>query len=213
MKREQNSFKGKRKKGTLTKGALVSSQKTQRLLEQSPKRGETCQRMELDKFSAAKDPRTRHLACIFSSAVTAPAVSSSVGTCRTLPGSQKPEPFVSPELPRSHRPASYLFCPTIIDGVILLFSSQLSFVMCTRPCNNYMWFFLFNYAGIVSSSGFLTTDPFCKRFQVNYFISREYWIQKNAAPCHFFPFLKSSLLTPSWTWPCPCIRGFSGTDR
>ena len=108
--------------------------------------------------------------------------------------------------------ASTLFCPTIIDGAILFLSSQVSFVMCTRPCNNYMWFFLFNYAGNVSSSGFLTTDSFCKRFRVNYFICREYWTQKkkNPAPRHFFPFLKSSLLTPSCIWPCPCIRDILG---
>lgn len=213
MKREQNSFKGKRKKGTLTKGALVSSQKTQQLLEQSPKRGETCQRMESDKFSAAKDLCTRHRACIFSSAATAPEVSSSVGTRRTLPGSQKPEPFVSPELPRSRRPASYLFCPTIIDVAILLFSSQLSFVMCTRPCNDYMWFFLFNYAGNVSSSGFLTTDPFCKRFQVNYFICGEYWTKKKCCSLSFLPFLKEQSSHTFMNMTLSLYQGLSGTDR
>lgn len=166
--------------------------------------------MESDKFSSAKEPGTKHLACIFSSAVTAPAVSSSVGTRRSLPGSQKPEPFVSPELPRSRRPASYLFCPTIVDGATLFLSSQLSFVMCTRPCNNYMWFFLFNYAGNISSSGFLTTDSFLKGFKSTILFAGNTGLKKNSAPCHFFPFLKSSLLTPSWTWPCPCIRDILG---
>lgn len=34
--------------------------------------------------------------------------------------------------------------------------------------------------------------------------------KKNPAPRHFFPFLKSSLLTPSCIWPCPCIRDILG---
>ena len=169
--------------------------------------------MESDKFSSAKEPGTKHLACIFSSAVTAPAVSSSVGTRRSLPGSQKPEPFVSPQLPRSRRPASYLFCPTIVDGATLFLSSQLSFVMCTRPCNNYMGFFLFNYAGNISSSGFLTTDSFCKRFQVNYFICREYWTKKKSRSLSFLPFLKEQSSHTFMNMTLSLYQGHSGTDQ
>lgn len=52
---------------------------------------------------------------------------------------------------------------------------------------------LFTYFVNVSTSGFLTTGPSNERFQIKYYICREFQTQENAASHHYSTFLKSSL--------------------
>lgn len=92
------------------------------------------------------------------------------------------------------------------------FSSPFSWVLwCVHaPVTTICDSFFSTTLGMSQVQAFLPLTLSVKGFKSTILFAGNTGLKKNAAPHHFFPFLKSSLLTPSWTWPCPCIRGFLG---
>lgn len=110
LKCEETASKAK-EKYIPTKETSVSRQQTPRLLEQRLKRDEMCQRMESNKFSSVKEQCTEHFLCFFASSSDSPRLRlflfrALTDLCLEI---RKSQPFVSPELPRACRPASYHF--------------------------------------------------------------------------------------------------------